>query len=278
MGNVSCIADIDNVQTDLNTIYQWSNSNNMCFNADKFECLCYGYSEELKQNTCYLSNNKCPIEVKTSVKDLGVLMSSTAEFSEHISSTALSANLKAGWVLRTFRTRYPVLMLALWKSLILPIIDYCCQLWSPSAVGQIQLLEDVQKSYINKIHGMSHLNYWEQLSRLKLFSLQRRRERYIILYVWKTIENIVPNFGINTRVNPRTGRFCVVPHVRSAAPARVQSLRFASLSINGPRLFNAMPKYIRNIHGCAANAFKTLLDNYLKSVPDEPKSNQTYLE
>ena len=133
------------------------------------------------------------------------------------------------------------------------------------------MLENVQKCYLDKIQGMSHFNYWEQLSVLKLYSLQRRRERYIILYTWKIIENIVPNFGINTRVNPRTGRFCVVPHVKSAAPARVQSLRFASLSINGPRLFNAMPKFIRNIRGCATNAFKSALDNYLKCVPDEPR-------
>ena len=271
LGHVSCLEDIENIQADLNTIYQWSASNNMNFNAEKFECSRYGYNEGLKQHTGYMSNDNCAIVIKTNIKDLGVLMSSTADFAEHISGTSLSANLKAGWVLRTFQSREPELMLSLWKSLVLPILDYCCQLWSPAAVGQIQSLENVQKSYLNKIQGMSSFNYWEQLSLLKLYSLQRRRERYIILYIWKTIESIVPNFGINTRVNPRTGRFCVVPHVKSAAPAQVQSLRFASLSINGPRLFNAMPKNIRNIHGCATNAFKLALDKYLKSVPDEPR-------
>ena len=79
------------------------------------------------------------------------------------------------------------------------------------------------------------------------------------------------HFGINTSVNLRTGRFCVVPPVRSSTHRRVQSLRFASLSVNGPRLFNSMPKNVRNINGCATDVFKAALDKYLKSVPDEPR-------
>ena len=126
-------------------------------------------------------------------------------------------------------------------------------------------------AFLHKIHELSHQNYWEQLSSLRLYSLQRRRERYIVIYVWKILEKIVPNFGIQNRVNPRTGRFWLVPHVRTSAPARIQSIRFASLSINGPRLFNSMPKSIRNITGCSVDSSKGALDKHLGSIPDEPR-------
>ena len=33
-----------------------------------------------------------------------------------------------------------------------------------------------------QITEAQHLNYWERLHELKLYSLQRRRERYIIIY------------------------------------------------------------------------------------------------
>merc|ERR1711874_721267 len=34
--------DVQALQEDLNTIYQWSSKNNMKFNSDKFECIGYG--------------------------------------------------------------------------------------------------------------------------------------------------------------------------------------------------------------------------------------------
>ena len=85
------------------------------------------------------------------------------------------------------------------------------------------------------------------------------------------LENLVPNFGIKSGINPRTGRFCIVPHVRSTVSGRVQTIRFASLSVNGPRLFNVMPPCVRNIVGCSIEIFKAALDKYIVSVPDEPR-------
>ena len=64
-------------------------------------------------------------------------MSSDATFSEHISKIADTANQMVGWTLRTFQTRNKSAMLTLWKSLILPKLDYCSQLWNPHQVGDI---------------------------------------------------------------------------------------------------------------------------------------------
>ena len=40
---------------------------------------------------------------------------------------------------------------------------------------------------------MRDYSYSDRLSLLRLYSLQRRRERYCIIYVWKIIEDFVPN-------------------------------------------------------------------------------------
>jgi hypothetical protein len=41
---------------------------------------------------------------------------------------------------------------------------------------------------------MEEFNFWERLQRLGLYSLQRRRERHVILYTWKMIAGMAPNF------------------------------------------------------------------------------------
>lgn len=40
------------------------------------------------------------------------------------------------------------------------------------------------------------MNYWDGFKHLELHSLQRRREQYQIIYVWKIIEDYVPNIGL----------------------------------------------------------------------------------
>ena len=45
---------------------------------------------------------------------------------------------------------------------------------------------------------MEEFNYWERLQRLGLYSLQMKRERYVILYTWKMITGMAPNFESET--------------------------------------------------------------------------------
>ena len=155
--------------------------------------------------------------------------------------------------------------------MVQPLLDYCCQLWSPAAVGLIQNIERVQASFLKKMNGMAQYDYWEQLEALRLYSQERRRERYIIIYTWKSLEEIVPNFGVTATVNSRNGRYCSVPAVRSAAPHRIQSIRFNSMRVNGPQLFNCLPRQLRNMTDCSVGSFKAALDKHLATIPDESR-------
>ena len=276
VGNgITSPTDISNLQQDLETVYQWSVDNNMQFNSDKFELLRYRTSNtrDIQSHTTYMSNDGSVIEESEHVRDLGITLSNDATFAQHIMDRCEATKSKVAWVLRTFKSRQLTPMLTLWRTLILCHLDYCSQLWSPSKVGNIQSLELLQKAFINKIEGMSEISYWDQLKKLKLYSLERRRERYQVIYTWRIMEEQVPNFDctpIRTTDSERRGRMCVSPHMPSSAPHRIQTIRFASLTHKGPRLFNSLPRHIRDLKGCSTDTFKHALDNYLVSVPDEP--------
>ena len=117
-------------------------------------------------------------------------MSRTGKFKDHIEHAVVEAKKQCSWILRTFHTRESTLMLTLWKSLVQSRLEYCSQLWCPLQTGDIQTVEMVQRSFIRKISGCQHLNYWEQLKYFKLFSLERRRERYRIIYTRKILNGI----------------------------------------------------------------------------------------
>ena len=271
----------EQLQKDLNSIYEWTTTNNMLFNGNKFEMLRYGDTQGVDVAE-YLASDGTPIERKTLLCDLGVVMQETGTFEEQIKAMVSKARRQMGWVLRTFATREPAAMLTLYKATILPLLEYACQLWSPNTAGLIRMLEGVQRTFTARIAGLANLNYWERLKRLALYSLERRRERYAVLYVQKIILGLVPNItaeglSIEYYTHIRRGRLCKIPGLRRRADARVQSMRERCFALRAPRLFNCLPRQLRNDNGSLPN-FKLKLDKYLQTVPDKPILPHYYQE
>ena len=263
--------DTQLLQQDLNTVYEWSKRNNMVFNSEKFEGITYTAPSINSVQRTYQADDESEITMKEHIKDLGVTMSNDAGFGEHIKTIVRTAKNKLGWILRTFRTRDKLSMLTLWKSLVRPTLDYCCQLWSPISIGKIQEIESLQRTFTSKIDEVRHLNYWERLEALNLYSLERRRERYIIIYIWKILNNHVPNIGITMRQSDCRGPTCNVRAIETRALGSIKTKISASLLVKGCQLFNEMPPGIRRMAGVSVLSFKNALDKHLSAIPDQPK-------
>ena len=204
------IADTIALQNDLETVYNWQRENNMLFNDEKFELLRYGKNVEIKSQTTYSGPTGTIIQEKSSIRDLGVTMSNSLRFNDHLDKVCSVVKNHCGWIYRTFKSRNECLMKSLWNSLIQPRIDYCSQLWGPTTIGNIQRLEALFRSYTNRIPSKKHLNYWDRLRSLHMYSQERRHDRYKIIYIWKVLENMVHNFGITVHNSPRHGRICKI--------------------------------------------------------------------
>ena len=50
---ISSVEDVETLQLDLQSIYEWDEENNMEFNFTKFETLRYGNDDDIKENTFY---------------------------------------------------------------------------------------------------------------------------------------------------------------------------------------------------------------------------------
>ena len=90
-------------------------------------------------------------------------------------------------------------MLTLLRSLIQPRLDYCSQLWSPRDQSSINRLDNVQRQFLAQIRDGSLLgkNYWEKLSLLRVYSQERRRERYQVCFLWKISQGLVDGYSIS---------------------------------------------------------------------------------
>ena len=160
-------------------------------------------------------------------------------------------------------------MLTLYKSLIRSHLEYCCPLWHPDKIQDIQKLEGIQRTFTKKIVGLSNMNYWERLASLKLMSLQRRCERYLIIQMWKLLHKNPPN-NVNVKFRERTrlGWKAVVPSWENHSRAANRNLYENSFAVVGPQLWNTLPVALNTIQ--TKDTFKYRLTDYLSKLPDEP--------
>ena len=103
-----------------------------------------------------------------------------------------------------------------------------------------------------------------------MYSQKRRRERYQIIFIWKLSQGLVTGYSLPFQQSERRGRYIAVPPMASNSPAAVRKAREASLPVKGARLFNLVPKELRNMSGVSVDMFKSGLDAWLSKFPDQP--------
>ena len=165
-------------------------------------------------------------------------------------------------------------MLTLFKSIVPSRLDYDSQLWLPFLIKHITQLEKIQRSFTKHITEMNDMPHHEQLKSLGLYSLQRRKESYCIIYIWKISEGLAPNFSnpITSTFSGCRARSCIISHVYVG---RVGTLAYNSFRWHSICLFNSLPIHLRSISSCSLLRFKTQLDIFLGSVEDLPCLDST---
>ena len=196
-------------------------------------------------------------------------MDDKLEWRSHYNSLVRRAKMLCGWVFNTFSTRDRLPLLTLYYSLIRSKLEFACQIWSPYLTKDIALIEKVQRSFISRIRGCKDLNYWERLKELNVMSLQRRRERCILLHVFKIKAGVYPNtidMRFKTVSRPLAVKAILKPLPKVSG--KLLSVYEERFSINSAKLWNILPSKISLTD--KYSLFESELDKFLKTVPDLP--------
>ena len=104
-------------------------------------------------------------------KDLGVKVDYRLRFHEHVREVVRKAGGLAGELLRSTVCRSSEFMVTLYISHIRPIMDFSSSVWSVGYLGDIRLLELIQRRWTREITSIGHLSYVERLKVLGLYSV-----------------------------------------------------------------------------------------------------------
>ena len=153
----------------------------------------------------------------------------------------------------------------LWLTYLQPNIDYCSQLYSPNQGPLLMKLENVLRSFTKRVKDISHLNYWERLKKLGISSVGRRFQRYKCIYTWKILNGHAQNCGLSWEYTKKSGTLCKTKKIGKF----FQTQRSHSFQWIGPRLFNALPRHIRDSKS-SPSIFKSEINQFFNMIPDCP--------
>jgi hypothetical protein len=135
--------------------------------------------------------NGSPLSQVSEIKDLGILINSHLNFSNHISSIITRAKQRTFLLNKSFVSKNVDLLVQGYKTYVLPLLTYCCQVWSPQGATDIRRLESVQRVFTKRLYGLQNLSYSDRLKRTGLKTLEHGRLVADLTPCYKILNNLI---------------------------------------------------------------------------------------
>ena len=170
------------MQEHLCSLENWSDTWLLSCNLDKCMKMHTGPNKKLCNYKLYgktLSNVK-------EEKDIVVTIDDDLTFEPHILEIVKKANERCGMFRRNFDFVDAEIFPLLYKTVVIPHLEYAASVWSPRKMEQIKKIEGIERRATKYIPEMSNLTYPERLRKPKLPTLLLRRLRGDLIEVYKS--------------------------------------------------------------------------------------------
>ena len=157
-------------QQDLTQLSIWSDTWEMCLSIPKCKALNISRKKTPTKREYHL--NGSPLATVSEIKDLGITVTNTLQWSQHIKLISSKANRTLGLIRRVYRDiNDPDIKKLLYYSIVRPQLEYACELWSPYTSKDNLLLENVRRRATKFILNYPRdMSYRDRLLKLSLLS------------------------------------------------------------------------------------------------------------
>jgi hypothetical protein len=254
----------DTIVNDLKELEVWESIWLLKFNASKCKVMHVDFNDN--PHFDYFINGVL-LEETEQEKDLGVLTHSSLLWNEQIKTSISKANQMICWITRNLIIRDKTVMIAIYKALIRPHLEYCVQLWNPVAAhgswGIILELESVQRRFTRLINEVGTLPYSRRLEILNLTTLAERRLRGDLIEAFKVISGLA-DYGSGMFGISRSGLNLVSSSRCSKSGTKARNLQRSFLPERVLPFWNKLPSEVKNSE--TVLSFKVKLEVFKKDT------------
>ena len=190
---INSASDCAALQSDLNSLVDWTESSGLLFNKKK--CKCQRITRKKNPQVFQYSISGAVLETCESEKDLGVWVSSDLSWDKQIFEQCTKANKLLGFVRRASKN---IFNMQTRRTLFLTIVrchlGYTSQVWSPQSIGLLKQVEGIQQratKYILKLPFRCDIPYKTRLQMTNLIPLSFWHEYLDIVFFYKVVNNLI---------------------------------------------------------------------------------------
>ena len=248
------------LQNCLDNLLIWAETWCMDFNTSKCKVMHIGRSNN---KHAYFMNG---LQLLSSDKerDIGVIINHNLKPTMQCHEAARRAATVLSQISRVFLYRDKKVFLQLYKQFVRCHLEFAVPAWSPWLLGDIEILERVQKRAINMITGLQGKNYEEKLQELQLQTLVQRRKMFDMVQTFKIIhgyDNVDASTWftlVGDNVDRHTRNLSYNKNLIAARSKTDTRLNFFTNRV--VKLWNSLPTEIKESN--SINLFKSRLDKF----------------
>lgn len=181
--------DCEKLQSTLSAIENWSIVWQLPLNLNK--CQVMSFNGRMEHISYQYSIRNYTLTCVNTVTDLGIILSSDLTFTKQIDKVCSKARSRSAMILKCFQSRDKLLLFRAFTVYVRPILEYCCNVWSPYRLCVIRKIESVQRLFTKKLIGLKDMTYPDRLKCLNTESLEVRRIKCDLTMYFKILHEIV---------------------------------------------------------------------------------------
>ena len=258
------------LQQCLSNVEGWYNDNKLILNSSKSNSMLIASVHKynlMERQSLLLSLKNEIVQQKRETTYLGVCIDDELKWNKHVTGVASRLSKLVGWLSRLSK-HLPVSLLQLvYKTRLLPVIDYACSVWGNSTsrnLFMVQKLQNRAARVICKNFDYVNTRGIDLVKRLQWMTVQQRIDYFTIVQMFKCIHGLAPPYLCNSilmecEVHTRITRSSNSMNVN--VPSARTKMFESSFSYQGAVKWNALPEHLKRI--CTLDEFKSNLKGYL---------------
>lgn len=195
---IKSLSDQLTLQHNLDLLTNWCSTNHLNLNTSKCYYINYSRNKNITPSHFYYNISGQTLTQVDVIKDLGIYFDSSLTFKTHIQTITSKSLRTLGFVIRHSNSFHNVNVLKLlYTSLVRPQLEFASIIWSPYYSYLINDIERVQHRFLRYVnwfntHSFSvSVNYSNILSSLNLETLESRRKKTDLIFLFKLLNNVI---------------------------------------------------------------------------------------
>ena len=255
------------LQSNLDGFYKWCLENKLTVNIKKTKVMVFGTRYRVKKahKSVKITINNRKLQMVPSFRYLGILLDSTLSYRQHISSVIRTVLHKVTLLSKVKRYLNNDVALQIYKSMILPYIDYADVIFAKSGVTELNKLQRLQNRCLKICSSRDKLYSTDAVHKSSSVPfLVDRRKAHVLNFMYKrqTRKDLLNVREIRTRAHDAPLFNVTVP--------RCETFK-RSIGYFGSVAWNSLPPALRNTNSYLAFKYlqkKSMLEP-LSLIPNQ---------